>query len=297
MKIFSTGWSENFDGPGRRRIIYLKGCNFKCLWCANPEGLSHNTEILFYSRRAQYANKACPNSAVTKQGNEYLLNHNICENCASKNCVNSWKHPAFEIAGEELSVDSLVKYSVDNKQLFGAAGGITFSGGEPTLQIDEIITAINMLHKDGITTTVESNAGTENFARLIGTADLLICDLKCVSTDLHKHWTGQDNSLVLNNLRSAAKEQKNLWIRIPLIPGMNDTKEELTQTAEFLQEVAAHRDFLKVEILRMHHIGEPKYKALSMKYQLSDIKEPSREHALHCIDLLKHKKLLISLAQ
>jgi len=274
MRIFSTGWSDGVDGPGHRWVIYLKGCNLRCRWCANPEGISPEPEILFYPDRAPYAETACPYEAVTKTAESWKLDRERCAQCPDIPCFHTWRHPAFEYAGEETSVDQVVARASEFRPFFASDGGVTFGGGEPTLQADEILQTVTALRKERIHTVVETNAGTVEAKRFVGAVDLLICDLKCVSPDLHLEWTGAEAAPVFETLRAAAEGQPDLLVRVPLVAGMNDGEEETERIVEFLSVLAGERESLQVEVLRMHHIGEPKYAALGREYPMTDVSVP-----------------------
>jgi len=279
MRIFATGWSEGYDGPGRRWVVYLKGCNFRCRWCANPEGLLPDRQMLFYPTRGFAPSMACPNGAVrqTAEGVPAVLDRSRCDGCAGRDCVRVWKHPAFELAGENLSVDALLAKARQSAGLFGGDGGVTFGGGEATLQADELDKALAGLRSAGVRTAVETNAATDGFPRLIGRCDLILADLKCVSAGTHRTWTGADNAPVLANLERAARELEGLWVRIPVVTGLNDGEDEQERMIQFLACLRAARRGLVVELLPMHHFGKPKYDALGMDYPMEGVLAPAPE--------------------
>ncbi|NQT18431.1 MAG: glycyl-radical enzyme activating protein [Planctomycetes bacterium] len=296
MRIFKSGWSEGFDGPGRRWIVYLKGCNLRCRWCANPEGINLADEILFYPDRARDPDRACQYGAAAPAERGWKLDRGRCAQCQDRPCVSVWRHPAYEWAGEGLSPAQLEAQAMRYRPLFGTDGGVTFGGGEPTLQADDVLDAIRRLSQAGIHTALETNASTESFGRFVGEVDLLICDLKSATSALHEEWTGSGNRRVLDNLRTAIERQPALWIRIALIPGFNDADDEMAAIAAALDELGAAREDLKVEILRMHHLGEPKHAALGRKYKMAGVAEPSKQTAEKLAELIRTRNIDISLA-
>jgi len=268
MRIFSQGWSNGFDGPGRRWVYYLKGCNFSCLWCGNPESISMKNQMLFYPEKSSFAAESCPNGAVLENGK---LDREKCIKCSSCDCVNSWHDPAFELSGKDISVSELIEEVMSRRDLFGSDGGVTFSGGEPTLQMDELLEAALALKKLGINLAIETNASSRRFSELNEIFDTLICDLKCVSPELHRLMVSFDNQTVIKNLMAVRGE----IIRIPLIEELNFVSKEQDKILGFLTKTSPKR----VELLRLHQLGLPKYKALGISCRAEFMQPPKRKDA------------------
>jgi pyruvate formate lyase activating enzyme len=267
MRLFAKGWSSGFDGPGRRLVLYLKGCNFNCLWCANPESISPDPEMLFYPNRSEYAATCCDKGAV--RGRE--LHRPTCAGCAAKPCLNLWRNPAFELAGTEMTVREVIETVVSSRAMFGRAGGVTFGGGEPTLQLDELLAAATRLKQLGIHTALETNGSSPRFPELFGAFDLIICDLKCVSADLHRDITGASNEHVLENIAGSVAAGVNLIVRMPVIAELNFTPDERERVFRFLHRVRPPA----MEFLRLHHLGLPKYEALGHTYGATNLHPPA----------------------
>ncbi len=263
MRIFAQGWSDNKDAPGQRWIVYLKGCNFHCRYCGNPESIHPAPEVLFYRDRVK---ALAPERCCTRQME--------CASCTTFECVKVWKHPAFELVGEDIPVPELLAKVEAMRHMID---GVTFGGGEPTLQIDELLEALDGLRAMGVNTAVESNAGTGAYARIVGVVDYLISDLKAGTYEGYRRLTGSGDETVKRNLRLAAEKQKELLIRIPLIPGYNTPLDELEAMRDFLAELRGMRSELKVQTLRLHHAGAVKYRALRRSYTLEDVEPPSVE--------------------
>jgi pyruvate formate lyase activating enzyme len=212
-------------------VVYAKGCNFRCRWCANPEG------------------------------------------------INELYHPAFTPAVQDLSPEEITAYAVRSKGLFGPAGGVTFGGGEATLQFEQLAQSLDLLRQARIHTALETNASNPQLASLFDRVGLLICDLKTCLPDRHREWVGADNAVVLDNLAAAARNKQDLWIRIPLVPGLNTDRAEQARMIAFLRELRAVRDSLVVELIRLHHNGEPKYRALGWEYPMDTNASVSEQDA------------------
>lgn len=264
MILFHSGLSRDFDGPGLRLVFYLKGCNFHCDWCASPESISPIPEILYYKERNQDTKGChCPEKAYSENGN---LNREICKRCSAYHCINIWHNPAFELAGEKISAEGILKKT---EKYSGLIDGVTFGGGEPTLQ-EELPHVIRLLKTNGFHTALESNASTPFYQNLIGEVDLLYSDLKTLNPEIVRTRIKGDLSLVKDNLMSAARNQKDFILRIPVIRGVNTDAQDQEEIVSFCCNLQNARPdkLLNVELLRQHHLGEPKYNALGKQYLL-----------------------------
>ena len=186
-------------------------------------------------------------------------------------CVERWRDPAFELVGEEITLSNLLAQVEERRPFFGEDGGVTFSGGEPTLQMDALLAAADALRERGVHVAIETNASSPRFQELAGRSDLLICDLKAISGDLHARMTGADNRLILANLASKIA----MTVRVPLIRELNFVPEEREKIHRFLVETRPER----VGLLLLHRLGRPKYEALGMAWGAEDLTPPDRDDA------------------
>ncbi|MDO5554323.1 MAG: radical SAM protein [Planctomycetia bacterium] len=265
MLLFSEGWTTGFDGPGRRYIFYLKGCNLRCPWCASPESISGNREIMYYSDRVEEPPVfVCPFGAVSQRG----LDRSVCRTCTRYDCVTRWRHKAFEMAGFYRSPEAIIRQV---KSVTPLAEGITFGGGEPTLQMDELSFVLAELRAAGIHTAVESNGTTDHFCQLPGKVDLLLCDLK------------REEDTNVENLLCAVQRQEDLVVRIPFVPGVNDGSDSRAFFCDLLSRLRRERPWktgkseqlpLVVEVLPLHHLGKVKYNALGLSYPMDGVPVP-----------------------
>ena len=289
MKIFAKGWSMGKDGPGNRRIYYLKGCNLRCKWCASPESINFEDELLFYPDRAQGENLGylCPHGAISS---ENQLDREKCRCCSDKAC-RRFRHKALEWAGEDISCQQIIQDIESARTMWGNFSGVTFGGGEPSLQSTELCQVLRELRKMNIHTAFESNAVPAGFKQLVPEADLVITDLKCADKANFKHVAEGDADAVFENHTFAAQYAKALLIRIPLITSVNDSVEELIKIAELLYELNKTRvhcagEPLCVELLKLHHFGAAKYSALGRIYPIEGLPYVKEETVKFMEDLL-----------
>ena len=266
--IFDIERNSYVDGPGIRTTVFFKGCNLRCAWCHNPESQSPVPQMMLYKSRCTGCGKCkdkCPN-ALKK-----------CELCG--NCATYCPHDAREICGKEYTVDEVLNIILRDKALYqNSGGGVTFSGGECMLQIDFLAEILQACRKNGIHTAVDTagNVPYGYFERIIPYTDLFLYDVKCLDNDKHKYYTGVENTLILNNLKKLLTSNRPLWIRIPLIPTVNDSQEELMAIKSFLELYGTPE---KIELLPYHEMGLHKYDAIGRTAQIFSV--PSKEKTDH----------------
>ena len=183
-----------------------------------------------------------------------------------------------ELAGQEISVEQICRKAVSARDFIQ---GVTFGGGEPTLQYQELMKALSVLQENGFHTAIESNASTHHYTEIAAAADLVFSDLKTLDPEKFRQRIADNSDLlemVRNNLRFAAQNAKALVIRVPVISGLNEEPDSRRELTSFLKELGqVRRNGLEVELLRQHHLAEPKYLALG-RTSLSQLSiPPSRE--------------------
>lgn len=290
MLIFNSGLSRNFDGPGERLIFYLKGCNFRCDWCASPESISSYPQLLYHAGRNNDINgEQCPSKAYSAAG---TLDRSKCGTCSSFACVKVWKNPAFELAGEEITPENVLSRVREMRDFID---GVTFGGGEPTLQAEELAECCMLLNREGIHCAMESNASTSAFQSMIGKVDLLYADLKTLDCHIARERMAADISNVAENLKYAAVNQKEFILRIPVIRDVNTQESAQQQLVSFCGQLNRLRPDkpLEVELLRQHHLGAPKYEALGSVYKLLNTQAASEKDVLDFAEQLKRAGVVV----
>ncbi len=262
--IFDIERSSFVDGPGIRTTVFFKGCNLRCAWCHNPESQPPHPQMMFYQNKCTGCGKCkekCPNNLES------------CELCGK--CTLYCPHDAREICGKEYTVDEVMRVILRDKDFYEkSGGGVTFSGGECMLQIEFLKEILKACKENGIHTAVDTagNVAFERFEEIIPYTDLFLYDVKCYNSEKHKHYTGVSNELILSNLGRLLEIGNAVWVRIPIIPTVNDTEEEMRDIKAFLN---THRAPQKIELLPYHRMGEHKYAALGK--DLHTFSVPSEE--------------------
>jgi len=276
--IFDIRGYSIHDGPGIRTAVFFKGCYLHCPWCHNPEGQSPKIELIFTETRCrgcQACLKNCPRQALSRYGNQTLIDREKCDLCGI--CVEGCLSQALEFVGKEMTVEEVMK-EIEKDRIFyeQSNGGVTFSGGEPLLQADFLEALLIECQRKYIHTCLDTSgyASPETIEKISDKINLFLYDLKIMDDKKHKEYTGASNQLILKNLKKLAAKNKNIIIRIPLIPGTNDTSENIIQTAEFLKSLKV---ITEINLLPYHRLGSQKYKKLNRADPSNDFQIPSEE--------------------
>ena len=276
--IFNIQRYSIHDGPGIRTTVFFKGCPLKCQWCHNPESQRQEKEIMIYPNKCigcGFCIKACKSGALTWDNGGVAFNKAICKNCGK--CCEACPTGARTIVGEYKGVEDLLK-EIEKDRIFyeESHGGVTFSGGEPLSQGRFLIEILKRCKESCIHTTVDTSGygAEETIKDIVPYVDLFLYDLKSMDDSIHKKYMGVSNKLILENLKLIGELGGNIFIRIPLIPGVNDSREQLQSFISFIKNL---KGILQVNILPYHNISQEKYNRLKREYQCEDIKEPTTE--------------------
>ncbi len=277
--IFDIQGHSVHDGPGSRTTVFLNGCPLKCVWCCNPEGLFHKPVLLYMESRCKRCGRcmaACPHGAITRGENGPVFDRAVCDKCTTHECRDACLNEALDVSGEYYTVDDLMKVLRRDREFWSDNGGVSFSGGEPLMQKAFIKAALQECKKQYIHTCVETTSclATDYYLDVMRYVDWVFTDIKHMDSDAHKELTGVGNELILENIRRLAKmEGWNGVIvpRIPIIPGRNDSEENVRRTAVFIREAGLD----VVNLLPFHRLGESKYRQVGQVYALADQESPT----------------------
>lgn len=278
-KLFDIQRNSFVDGPGIRTTVFFRGCNLKCAWCHNPESQSGKKYIFHYKDKCVMCKKCnfvCENGAIDCGKIDYLK-CTFCQKCEFM-CPKS----ALKLCGMEKSEDELFSVLIKDKPYYdNSDGGVTFSGGECMLYPDELSKILKRLKENNIHTAVDTagNVLWESFEKVIESTDLFLYDIKMIDDIKHKKYTGVSNTRILENLKKLFNLKANVWIRVPVIGGVNDTKEDMLEIKNFLLPYSP----LETQLLPYHRMGENKYKALGLKCEEFQVPDEEKMKELRAV--------------
>ncbi len=286
--IFNIQRYSTEDGPGIRTTVFFKGCPLRCLWCHNIESIKTHPQIVWSGIKCIGCGeclKACPEKAILKTKDGLKTDRAICKNCGL--CAEACPSGARELLGYEISVDDLVKEVEKDKPFYeNSNGGITASGGEPTLQHEFLIEFFKKCKEKGLHVALDTSGFTtwERLEKIIEHVDLILYDLKVLDEEKHEEYTGVSNKIILENLKKIDSSNKKIWIRIPVIPEFTANKTNIENIGKFIKDF---KNISRVDLLPFHKLGISKYEKLDLEYTCKDFEPPSEEEMNEYKEILK----------
>lgn len=266
------------DGPGVRTTVFMKGCPLTCLWCSNPESQCMQPEVTYRYTSCKHCLtcvKVCPVQAVTHDDDGVHIDRDKCTLCGE--CVKNCVPEALQISGKKMTVDEVFKVVKKDADYYEASGGgVTASGGEILAQADFVAALFKKSKEAGYHTNADTSGFGDPAAleKILEYSDLVFFDMKHMDPAEHQRLTGVSNDLILKNLALIVKKGVPIIIRVPLIPGYNDSEENLKALARAVVDITKDAP---VNILPYHRYGANKYRMIDMTYTLDDVPELTPE--------------------
>jgi pyruvate formate lyase activating enzyme len=292
-RVFNIQRYSLHDGSGIRTLVFLKGCPLRCLWCSNPESQKSDPELGFIVSRCVRIQackdgciEACPVGAIKPDTlGKPIVDRKKCDACGL--CAKRCSKDALRVVGRDMTIAQVMAEVEKDRPFYRrSGGGITVGGGEPLAQYEFTADLLAAAHEAYLYTALETcgHAPWNHFEPVLRHVDTLYLDLKHIDAAKHKQFTGQSNSLILDNLRKVlwVKAPQDVVIRIPVIPGYSDPVENITG----ISKVVAELGFSQVELIPYHRLGVSKYAQYGMVYQLDE------SLAAHETDLNELRKIV-----
>ncbi len=276
------------DGPGIRTTVFFKGCPLQCKWCHNPESWKKLPEVGFREGRCRRCGRCieiCGRNAISSDDDKPMTDPTLCDLCGE--CVAACLNNAREIIGKRMTASEVMS-EIEKDVVFydQSAGGATFSGGEPLMQPEFLLELLSRCRKRGIHTAVDTtcHADTSVVERISQQTDLFLCDLKHMDPNIHRDFTGVQNDLILYNVKWLSDAGKRTAIRIPIIPGFNDERNNIEATAEFVKSL---NNVTRIDILPYNSGGKEKSARLTAEFDMMETEAPDTEQMNTTADILR----------
>jgi len=293
--IFSIQRYAIHDGPGIRTTVFLKGCPLNCWWCQNPESQLNGQEMIFWEDRCiscGACSTICPSGAIQIKNGIPVTEKEKCILCGR--CIEKCPALAREMIGEKLTIEEVIK-EIEKDLVFyeESGGGVTFSGGEPLGQSEFLEGLLSGCQEKKIHTAVDTSGyiSWEILNKISPKVDLFLYDLKLMDNERHKKYTGASNEIILENLKKLSSVHHNIFVRFPVVPGINDDYQNIKETGEFLSPLK----ITQVNLLPYHYIGIDKYRRLGRPYKLADTQSLSEEKLSEVSAILRKFDLNVKL--
>jgi pyruvate formate lyase activating enzyme len=274
------------DGPGIRSTVFFKGCPLHCAWCHNPESISPKPEVHWVKARCigcLACVGACPEGALAWEASGVAVDREKCTGCG--NCVDACPSTAMEPYGKTCTVDDIVREVLKDRIYYEkSGGGVTLSGGEPSLQDVFARALLKELKEQGIHTALDTcgQCQWDTLEGLVPYADLVLFDIKAIAPELHRSHTGATSTLILENAIALVERMKKygtpgeLWVRTPVIPGHTSDPANIRAIGTFIRE-KLFEQVSRWDLCAFNNLCLNKYEGLGREWPLKDLPLVSEE--------------------
>ena len=260
------------NGPGLRSLVMFKGCPLRCMWCSTPESQKFQPEISLEIKRCIKCDRcitACPLNAISRMEDGISINRIVCNNCGE--CTRVCIPEAIKLLGQEMTVEEIVGEIEKDRVFYNhSGGGLTISGGEPLLQLGFTMELLKACAQGHISVGADTcgHVPWADVEQVLPYVDFFLWDIKHMDPEKHLELTGVSNDLILSNIQAVSDRGGTIYIRIPVIPGYNDSEENIRATCKF---ASSRLSVVEVDLLPVHHLGRARYENLGRSYPLDHV--------------------------
>jgi pyruvate formate lyase activating enzyme len=291
--VFNVQRYSLHDGPGVRTNVFLKGCPLNCWWCANPESQVGQPQLALHEHQCIQCGQfdtPCPVGWSVRAPEDWSVEQREAYAARAAVCPSG----AMHWIGERRSAGEVMQEVLRDVPFYADGGGMTLTGGEPTMQPQMAEALLRLAQSEGISTAMETCGHTSwsVLEHLLPYLDLVLYDLKHMDSVVHHRFTGVGNEKILSNLRQLVTRSTPVEIRVPLIPGFNATKADVAEIAEFVREL--NGAIRAVALLPYHTLGRAKYPALAREYPWADAERLTEDQVAAFVRIVESYALTVN---